>query len=654
MALVLKDRVKETTTTTGTGTVTLAGAVAGFDAFSVVGDGNTTYYAIVAQTPGEWEVGIGTYTSSGTTLSRDTVLASSNSGAAVNFSAGTKDVFVTYPAGTAVVASDNPGTSGQVLTSNGSGVAPTWEDSPSPVLYAENPVSPTAPSATGTNAVAIGSNSVANAINSFAFGTDATANALNSVAFGLGTLASQTNAIAFGNAAVASATGAVAIGANTDATNNKSLALGDGAQASAPSGVAIGQTTAGSGAIAALGTSAFSFASYGSGLNSVSMGTNNTTTTYGAQSVSSIAMGFLSKATDMASVSIGANTLSSAEGSISLGYYNTASGIASAAIGGFSADATADEAVAIGGDGAFSGNTVASGLGAFAVCGAQASGNNSIAIGSSASAANTNAIGINGNSQSLYSTAIGYNSGNTRAQTVTGSGAMALGGSYASGTDSFAAAIANNTSSYGAKAANAVAIGYQSVATLQAGVSIGYGNTASNSYAAAIGGLNCTASGQSSFATGEYTVAGQRGKVAFGASQSGVLQQGGFLVLRNFTSDATPKVLYAGGSTVGAQQVILPNNSAYAFHGTIVARQQASQGTASAAWKVEGLIRREGSAGTTVLVNSALTVIDNTPGWTLALSADTTNGGLAITATGAAATNIRWVSTIQTSEVTYA
>lgn len=96
MPLVLKDRVQETTTTTGTGTVTLAGAVSGFQSFSAIGDGNTCYYAIVGGT--EWEVGIGTYTSSGTTLSRDTILESSNSGSAVNFSAGTKNVFVTYPA----------------------------------------------------------------------------------------------------------------------------------------------------------------------------------------------------------------------------------------------------------------------------------------------------------------------------------------------------------------------------------------------------------------------------------------------------------------------------------------------------------------------------------------------------------------------------
>ena len=97
MALVIADRVKETTTTTGTGTVTLLGASTGFQSFAVIGDANTTYYTIAGQTGSEWEVGIGTYTASGTTLARTTVLSSSNGGSAVNFSAGTKDVVVTYP-----------------------------------------------------------------------------------------------------------------------------------------------------------------------------------------------------------------------------------------------------------------------------------------------------------------------------------------------------------------------------------------------------------------------------------------------------------------------------------------------------------------------------------------------------------------------------
>lgn len=97
MAFVLADRVQETTTTTGTGTITLAGAATGFQSFAAIGDGNTTFYTIADQTGSDWEVGIGTYTASGTTLARTTVLSSSNSGSLVNFSAGTKNVFVTQP-----------------------------------------------------------------------------------------------------------------------------------------------------------------------------------------------------------------------------------------------------------------------------------------------------------------------------------------------------------------------------------------------------------------------------------------------------------------------------------------------------------------------------------------------------------------------------
>lgn len=122
MALLILDRVKETTTTTGTGTITLAGAATGFQSFAAIGNGNQTYYTIAGQGTSEWEVGIGTYTSSGTTLSRTTVLASSNSGSLVTFSAGTKDVFVTYPAGKATFqnsAQENTASAPQLRASNG-------------------------------------------------------------------------------------------------------------------------------------------------------------------------------------------------------------------------------------------------------------------------------------------------------------------------------------------------------------------------------------------------------------------------------------------------------------------------------------------------------------------------------------------------------
>ena len=119
MALVVKDRVKETTATTGTGTLTLSGAAAGFQAFSAIGDGNTTYYAILDSATGDWEVGLGTYTASGTTLSRDTILESSNSGSAVNFGSGAKNVFSTYPASKSAFVDDIP-TNNNELT-NGAG-----------------------------------------------------------------------------------------------------------------------------------------------------------------------------------------------------------------------------------------------------------------------------------------------------------------------------------------------------------------------------------------------------------------------------------------------------------------------------------------------------------------------------------------------------
>ena len=135
MALVLADRVKETTTSTGTTAITLAGAATGYQTFLLaVGNANTTYYTIADQSGANWEVGIGTYTSAGNTLSRDTVLASSNAGALVVFLTGTKDVFVTYPAERALYTGGPLGTpaSGTLTNATGytyanlTGTVPTW------------------------------------------------------------------------------------------------------------------------------------------------------------------------------------------------------------------------------------------------------------------------------------------------------------------------------------------------------------------------------------------------------------------------------------------------------------------------------------------------------------------------------------------------
>jgi hypothetical protein len=326
---------------------------------------------------------------------------------------------------------------------------------------------------------------------------------------------------------------------------------------------------------------------------------------------------------------------------------------------------------------------VASGNASLALgTGATASGTNSFAVGPSSTAGSTGSIAIgnaanctspysvailgtaagnysaaiNGSAGVLFSTAIGFNSGGTAATTATGSGAMALGGSYASGADSFAAAIVNNTSTYGAQGASSIAVGLSCKATGAYSFALGAAVTATGDSATGLGssldlthtnatGLGNNAaskfSGHLVYASGRFSVNGDA--------------QSGSVPLRRATTNATASELTSNGAAASAtNQVILPNNSAYAFTGSIIARQQAAGGTASAAWRVEGLIRREGTAASTTLVASSINTISNVPGWVIALTADTTNGGLAVTATGAAATNIRWVATIDTSEVTYA
>ena len=115
MALVISDRIKESSTTTGTGTLTLGGAVTGFETFTAnLSNGDTTYYCCTDNT--DFEVGLGTFTTSGTTLARTTILASSNSNNAVNWSSGTRTVFCTLPAAKTVFldASGNTSVSGSV------------------------------------------------------------------------------------------------------------------------------------------------------------------------------------------------------------------------------------------------------------------------------------------------------------------------------------------------------------------------------------------------------------------------------------------------------------------------------------------------------------------------------------------------------------
>jgi hypothetical protein len=656
---VLKNRAKMSTSTTGTGTITLGSAESGYQTFADAGVANADVVRyIIEDTGGAFEIGEGSYTSAGTTLSR-TVSESSNSNNAINLS-GSATVFI----------------------------GATAEDIPA--LYADNPSSATTPVASGANAVSIGTGAEASAVDGIAIGKDADAT---------GSFRS------------------IGIGRLAQAQQNSSIALGYSVLCNAPNGNALGnsaQVFTGTGATA-IGNS------YSSGTEAFAAGIANNGSSYGSSGANSISIGQLAKATQANSIAIGdtatsttANqialggttdtvkisgtyTLPTADGSNGYVLTTNGSGVASwAAGGGGGADlyaanesspsaqpsATGANAVAIGD------SAVASDLDAFAGPLSRASGEYSVALGIGNSSSSYGAggdqsisIGNQSRAMALQSAALGvgaYVDSDSREGLALGSNAFvqqcdygtaigaaarvhggnsateatAFGSSYASGTSSFAAAIANNTSSYGASGANSIAIGQTSKASSSNAIALGSSNTSSGVRSVTLGGEVNTASAENSYAFGVRSVSDKIGQYAFGCW---IGQQGGMMVLKADTNDATPKAMASNNSAAGSNnQIILPNNSAYAFHGTIIARQQASGGTACAAWKVEGLIRREANAGTTVLVNSATTVLDNTPSWGMALSADTTNGGLAITVNGAASTNVKFVANITTSELTYA
>ena len=297
----------------------------------------------------------------------------------------------------------------------------------------------------------------------------------------------------------------------------------------------------------------------------------------------------------------------------------------------------------------------------------------SIAIGTDALANQSQALAIGRsatvNPSGTWGTAVGRNS------VVNGQSAVALGNSYASGTDSLAAVIDSNSSSYGASGANSIAMGQQSKAATGQTTAIGNYAHASGVSACAIGGYLPEAEGYQSLALGtrakseapESVAIGFRaksnttGKIALNAAEaSGIgggygYQQRGLYVLRRATTDATQTVLSGDGATPDAANSWRPdNNSAHAFSGTIIARQDGTDGDDYAAWEVKGAIMRADNAASMVVGAAIINSLYHTSGasaWDVAIAANTTLGTCEVKVTGAASTNIDWVATIDTSEV---
>tara|TARA_R110002073_G_scaffold331751_1_gene516882 strand:+ start:306 stop:1472 length:1167 start_codon:yes stop_codon:yes gene_type:complete len=318
------------------------------------------------------------------------------------------------------------------------------------------------------------------------------------------------------------------------------------------------------------------------------------------------------------------------------------------------------------------------------------SGTDSMAIGMSTVAASTRAVVLGGSSQAygINSVTLGFaatvQSGGTDSSALgtrsqigsNATGATAIAKSYASGADSFAAAITNNGSSYGATGANGVAIGQLAKAG-SAGQSVAIGGSciASGTSSIAISGYFASATGSGSLAIGQYAAASginsisigyrskanTQGKIALSAGATSGIgsgaghQQRGIYILKGATTDATQKVLTGLGNTADASNSwVLENNASHAFSGTVIARQDGTDGDDYAAWEVKGAVMRADTAATTVVGVAIVNSLYHTAGaaaWVVDITANTTLGSAEVKVTGAAATNVDWVTTIDTSEV---
>jgi len=280
MAFVLADRVKQTATTTGTGNFTLSATPTGYRAFSsVLSVNDTLYYTIAHQTANEWEVGYGTY-SSANTLTRSAIISSSNSGSAVSFTAGTKDVFITLPA----------------TGKNGSLLLGTSSDYNS-VAFSNMTAFGIGTQTTYGNSVAVGTYAVAGDT-ATGVGFQASANAYYATAIGGTAQANNQYAVAVGAAATANGDANVAVGQNANANNLYSIAIGSFATANTGDyGVSVGAGSNAANGATALGYGATALSSWsiaiGAGANVPSGGSDGISIGHNAATGSSgLAIGY--------------------------------------------------------------------------------------------------------------------------------------------------------------------------------------------------------------------------------------------------------------------------------------------------------------------------------------------------------------------------
>ena len=274
----------------------------------------------------------------------------------------------------------------------------------------------------------------------------------------------------------------------------------------------------------------------------------------------------------------------------------------------------------------------------------------------------SNACAFGVSSQATATSSVAFGDG----AIATGTSAVAIGKSRATTTDSFAAAIGDSTTTYGAKTnPNAIAMGYLAVASGQYAAVIGGSSCqAQGSFSATLGGTSSTALGASSAVIGGYNaIASGHGKVVSGTGVSGLgqgaAQSGTMTIVQTTTNNTTTVLVSDNGSAGTLNQLALSNNQSMVFRGQVVAQRKGSESTTStAAWEFKGVIRRGANAASTALVDAVTPTLiaadADAAAWAIAVTADTTNGALAVTVTGETSKNIRWVCTLESTETIYA
>jgi uncharacterized protein YhfF len=780
MPLVLANRVQETGTANTTVSFTLTGAVPGFQSFATIGNTNTTYYS-ATDTAGNWEVGLGTYSTTGPTLTRTTIYASSNAGSAVTFS-GVVNVFVTYPSGRSV----NLDASGNV-SALGTVASGTWQGSTIGVAYGGTGVT----ASTGANSVVLrdangnitvnrisqelqtitasGGTTVLTAASDFnqrlvgtgnhtfrlpdaTTLTDTTAFQFNNAA--TGTLTIQDNATAvIGTVTTGGAANAVLV-ANTTVAGTWEL------HGYLPEGVTWGTNAL------ALGTTVISGGTWQGGTIQSGYGGTGLTTFAGANnalystSASALAAGTLPIAAGGTGQTTRQAALDALAGSVTSGQYLRGDGtdVVMSAIQvadvptlnqnttGTAANVTGIVAVANGGTGTATPSLVAGtnvtisgsfpnqtinasggGLTQFTAAESTTTPNATVYVDSlTAAAASTDAdvafvakgtgatlaqvpdsTATGGNKRGTYATDF-QKSRTNAAQVASGNFSSILGGQnntasaiytavvggLSNSASSSRAAIVGGEGNTATQPASAVVGGqYNGVSATNAIVAGGSTNSASGLRSAVLGGSSNTASGQDSAVVGGSSsvatalnsfVGGGSGGSAGGINSAVVGGQAGntrsisgnfvvpassapitvfsgrqqlaTLLLGRETTDATATILTSNTSAASTtNQVILPNNSAYYVKGSVIATVTGGGNTKS--WDFIATIKRGANAAATSIVGAVTLNVQAADAgastWVVAITADTTNGGLAVTVTGQASTTIRWVCKLETTEVTY-